>query len=331
MGQGRAGRGWPWDVGVHPGLCLLLVATGLAWGGLLGVLLGRHAALSQEIRHLRESQELLEGNGSALALALATLEGNQTRLQQRGAETAALLEVLSANQSVTRMEVSGTMVAVWRDRDGTRAALHQLLQALWAHNGSGCTVCPPGWRLHGASCYQFGTGAAGWAKAQGLCQERGAQLAVIGDPQEQAFLAGFSPPHDSWIGLHDRSTEGSFQWVDGSPSTYRNWRWGQPDEAGGGRGLRGHGPPGGVGGPALRRQPGGVGLRAALGLLTPPRDPLPRDIPQEHPPLGTPFGDPPLGDTPPGIPPWGLHLGTPPDPPPTWGPPQGTPPPRSGC
>lgn len=36
-----AGRMWPWDVGVPPWLCLVLAATGLAWGVLLGVLLGR--------------------------------------------------------------------------------------------------------------------------------------------------------------------------------------------------------------------------------------------------------------------------------------------------
>ncbi|XP_037263129.1 C-type lectin domain family 4 member G-like [Falco rusticolus] len=294
MGQRWAGGRWLWDMGAPSGLCLLLVATSLAWGGLLGVLLGRHAALSQEIRRLREGQELLAGNGSALALALAMLERNQTQLQQLGAETATLLEVLSANQSATRMEVSGTMVAVWRDRDDTRAALHQLLLALWAHNGSGCAICPPGWRLHGGSCYRFGRGAAGWAQAQGLCREQGAQLAVIGDPQEQSFLAGISPPHDSWIGLHDRSSEGSFQWVDGSPSTYRNWRWGQPDEAGGGEDCVAMDPRGGVGGPALRLRPGGVGLRAALGVLSPrpprsPRQPPPPQTPRS--PRTTP--DPP--------------------------------------
>ncbi|XP_074882944.1 low affinity immunoglobulin epsilon Fc receptor isoform X2 [Buteo buteo] len=268
------------------------------------------AALSQEIRHLRESQELLEGNGSALALALATLEGNQTRLQQRGAETAALLEVLSANQSVTRMEVSGTMVAVWRDRDGTRAALHQLLQALWAHNGSGCTVCPPGWRLHGPSCYQFGTGAAGWAKAQGLCQERGAQLAVIGDPQEQAFLAGFSPPTTPGSGSTTAAPRAPSSGWTGAPAPTGTGAGGSRTRRGGAR-TAWPWTPGGAGGTGPVPPTQGVGLRAALGLLTPPRDPPP-GTPPKNPPLGTPFRDPPLGDTPPRDPPLGNS---------TWGPP----------
>ncbi|XP_066842557.1 C-type lectin domain family 4 member G-like [Anser cygnoides] len=131
------------------------------------------------------------------------------------------------------MAVSGTMVAVWRDRDATRTALHQLLQALWAHNASGCRVCPPGWRLHGGSCFQFGSGPAGWAQAQGVCRGWAPTWPSSGTPRSRLSWRG-CPPHDSWIGLHDRSTEGSFQWVDGSALSYRNWRWGQPDEAGGG-------------------------------------------------------------------------------------------------
>ncbi|XP_052530335.1 C-type lectin domain family 4 member G-like [Tympanuchus pallidicinctus] len=235
MGQGRAGWGWQWgSCGAPLGLWLLLGAAVVAWGLLLGTLLGRHAALSQEIQRLRDTQRLLENNGSALAAALAMLEGNQTQLKKHGTETAALLELLSANQSATRLEVSGTMVSVWRERSTTRSALHQLLHALWALNRSSCQVCPPGWRLHGGSCYMVGSGAVGWAQAQGRCRDSGAQLVVIGDAQEQEFLTSLAPPYETWIGLHDRSTEGSFQWVDGSALSFRNWRWGQPDEAGGG-------------------------------------------------------------------------------------------------
>uniref|UniRef100_A0A669QBL6 C-type lectin domain-containing protein n=1 Tax=Phasianus colchicus TaxID=9054 RepID=A0A669QBL6_PHACC len=151
--------------------------------------------------------------GSTLAVALAVLEGNQTQLKKH---------------------VSGMMVSVWRERSTTRSALHQLLHAMWALNRSSCQVCPPGWRLHGGSCYMVGSGAVGWAQAQGRCRDSGAQLVVIGDAQEQEFLTSLAPPHETWIGLHDRSKEGSFQWVDGSALSFRNWRWGQPDEAGGG-------------------------------------------------------------------------------------------------
>ncbi|XP_062457453.1 uncharacterized protein LOC134154819 [Rhea pennata] len=236
----RCPRGLP----ASTGLFALLAVAFVAWGLLLGLLLARYAALTREIQHLRESQGLLEANGSALVTELETLAGNQTRLQRRGTEVAALLETLSANQSLARMEVSRTMVAVWRDRDRTREELHQLLKALWEQQGLGCRVCPPGWRLHGGSCYTLGSGTASWAQAQSTCRESGAALATIGDSQEQAFVTSLGPRQDVWIGLHDRSTEGTFEWADGSPLNYQNWAWGQPDEAGAGEDCVAMGPHG---------------------------------------------------------------------------------------
>uniref|UniRef100_A0A803YP07 C-type lectin domain-containing protein n=2 Tax=Meleagris gallopavo TaxID=9103 RepID=A0A803YP07_MELGA len=97
---------------------------------------------------------------------------------------------------------------------------------------------PPGWRLHGGSCYMVGSGAVGWAQAQGRCRDSGAQLVVIGDAQEQEFLTSLAPPHETWIGLHDRSTEGSFQWVDGSALSFR---WDGSRGHRGSRGSRSHG------------------------------------------------------------------------------------------
>ncbi|XP_015706215.1 C-type lectin domain family 4 member G-like [Coturnix japonica] len=172
--------------------------------------------------------------GSALDVGLAMLEGNQTELKKRGLEMAALLETLTANQSSMRLEVSGQMVSVWKERSTTRNALNELLHGMWVRNSSWCRVCPIGWRFNGGSCYHVGSGSVGWAQAQGNCRDSGAQLVVIGDAKEQEFLTSLAPQHETWIGLHDRSTEGSFQWVDGSNLSFRNWRWGQPDEAGGG-------------------------------------------------------------------------------------------------
>ena len=56
--------------------------------------------------------------------------------------------------------------------------------------GSSCQVCPPGWRLYGGSCYRVGSGAVGWAQAEGRCRDSGAQLVVINDAQEQVGAMG---------------------------------------------------------------------------------------------------------------------------------------------
>ena len=36
-----------------------------------------------------------------------------------------------------------------------------------------------------------------------------------------------------WLGLHDKSSEGAFEWTDGTPVNYTLWSPGQPDDHGG--------------------------------------------------------------------------------------------------
>ena len=43
-------------------------------------------------------------------------------------------------------------------------------------------------------------------------------------------MTGYSSWDWWWIGLHDRNTEGTFEWVDGSTVSYTNWNSGQPDD-----------------------------------------------------------------------------------------------------
>uniref|UniRef100_A0A669QSD4 C-type lectin domain-containing protein n=1 Tax=Phasianus colchicus TaxID=9054 RepID=A0A669QSD4_PHACC len=77
------------------------------------------------------------------------------------------------------------------------------------------SVCPPGWRLHGGSCYMVGSGAVGWAQAQGRCRDSGAQLVVIGDAQEQAHLQS-TLLSSSWLGIRDEELEGTWKRANGS-------------------------------------------------------------------------------------------------------------------
>ena len=37
---------------------------------------------------------------------------------------------------------------------------------------------------------------------------------------------------ECWIGFHDATNEGQFEWYDGSVSDYSNWSWGEPNDWG---------------------------------------------------------------------------------------------------
>jgi len=73
---------------------------------------------------------------------------------------------------------------------------------------------------------------ASWAAAQDLCVDAGGNLAVVDNSDENEFLASFLETQAAWIGLHDKTTEGSFKWVDGTSLGYSNWYPGQPNDYG---------------------------------------------------------------------------------------------------
>ena len=57
-------------------------------------------------------------------------------------------------------------------------------------------------------------------------------LVSIGNYHEQAFIASETRKHGRehfWIGLNDKRIEGKFEWSDGSPTTYTDWNWREPN------------------------------------------------------------------------------------------------------
>lgn len=72
-----------------------------------------------------------------------------------------------------------------------------------------------------------------WEDAKATCEQLGGTLAVINSQEENDYVASKLMGMDAFIGLSDRQTEGSFEWVDGSPLNYTNWAPGQPDNLNG--------------------------------------------------------------------------------------------------
>jgi hypothetical protein len=67
-----------------------------------------------------------------------------------------------------------------------------------------------------------------WEMARDKCRADGGDLAtIVNSAENTAVLNMFS--YTLWIGLNDRATEGSFTWVDGAQSTFRDWYPQEPD------------------------------------------------------------------------------------------------------
>ena len=77
-----------------------------------------------------------------------------------------------------------------------------------------------------------------WTASETEAVSLGGHLATINDLGENDWVySTFSSfggvDRGLWIGLTDRTTEGSFTWVSGETSAYRNWAPGEPNNANG--------------------------------------------------------------------------------------------------
>lgn len=69
-----------------------------------------------------------------------------------------------------------------------------------------------------------------WTSAEVEAVSLGGHLATINDLAENEWVAAqFRQPFGAmWIGLNDAAVEGTYVWVSGDPSPYRNWYGGTP-------------------------------------------------------------------------------------------------------
>uniref|UniRef100_A0A3Q1H8X6 C-type lectin domain-containing protein n=1 Tax=Anabas testudineus TaxID=64144 RepID=A0A3Q1H8X6_ANATE len=86
--------------------------------------------------------------------------------------------------------------------------------------------CPQGWSFHGGQCYILSTEhKVTWSAANRVCRERyGGSLASVLSKDDMDWLWNFSGRKPFWIGLNDREGRGRWEWTNGEPVTYTNWR-----------------------------------------------------------------------------------------------------------
>ncbi|XP_051245547.1 CD209 antigen-like protein E isoform X8 [Dicentrarchus labrax] len=154
--------------------------------------------------------------GTYIRYILVTLE--KTQLQTRN-------DQLSKNYSQLQGTLSGIKVNNSQLQDEVKQ-LKAKIEGKW---------CPEGWRKFGYSCYFKSNEWKTWYDSRSDCQNKGADLVIINNEEEQKFVTELNWYGDSWIGL--QGTNGKWtgsgwvwewKWVDSSPLTQTFWASGMP-------------------------------------------------------------------------------------------------------
>ncbi|XP_026115226.1 C-type lectin domain family 10 member A-like [Carassius auratus] len=89
-----------------------------------------------------------------------------------------------------------------------------------------------GWKCHQSTLYFFSSEKKSWTESRRYCRERGTDLIIINNREEQDFVKNICGSEHFWIGLTDVEEEGRWKWVDGSNSNITSgfWKSGEPND-----------------------------------------------------------------------------------------------------
>ncbi|XP_048012922.1 CD209 antigen-like protein C [Megalobrama amblycephala] len=83
--------------------------------------------------------------------------------------------------------------------------------------------------IYQSSLYFISSEKRNWNESRRYCTERGADLIIINNREEQEFVKKISGGTRVWIGLTDSDVEDRWKWVNGSALTSGFWATGQPN------------------------------------------------------------------------------------------------------
>ncbi|XP_052425488.1 C-type lectin domain family 10 member A-like [Carassius gibelio] len=92
-----------------------------------------------------------------------------------------------------------------------------------------------GLKCHQSTLYFFSSETKNWDESRRYCRERGTDLIIINNREEQDFVKNICGSDHFWIGLTDVEEEGRWKWVDGSNINITSGFWksgehNQPDD-----------------------------------------------------------------------------------------------------
>eukprot|EP00058_Branchiostoma_floridae_P004563 XP_002590051.1 hypothetical protein BRAFLDRAFT_129759 [Branchiostoma floridae] len=153
-----------------------------------------------------------------------TVYGNYYQLGEEWGEEGNRHCICGENNQIQCAVVECAPGSAWYIKDG-KLGCHALLPAPM-------TKCPDGWLTHAGSCYKYVVGSSTWHDARQDCLHSGGDLVSINSQEEWTWVLAQKPAGKYWIGFHDNSKEGSFEWSDGSPVMVTYWGAGEPNNIG---------------------------------------------------------------------------------------------------
>ncbi|XP_052425228.1 CD209 antigen-like protein C [Carassius gibelio] len=130
-------------------------------------------------------------------------------------------QLLTNNMSLTqeRQQLKTKITNLAEERDKLKSEINDLQKFV------------DGWKCHQSSLYFFSSEKKNWDESRRYCRERGADLIIINNREEQDFVKNISGSDHFWIGLTDVEEEGRWKWVDGSNINITSgfWKFGEPN------------------------------------------------------------------------------------------------------
>ena len=94
---------------------------------------------------------------------------------------------------------------------------------------SSTDICKPGWSYFDGYCFITSQECATWLTAVSNCSTMSSSLVTVHNQKENVYIQHRHNGEKSWIGLNDRSVEGSFVWTNKELSSFKFWARNQPN------------------------------------------------------------------------------------------------------
>ncbi|XP_022809824.1 uncharacterized protein LOC111346825, partial [Stylophora pistillata] len=124
----------------------------------------------------------------------------------------------------------GSVLVAKRYFDALKANANQRDSPPTGLNNEILHICEPGWSYFDGYCYFTSLTCASWLAAESNCSAMGSQLVTVHNQEENVYVQHRHNGERSWIGLSDRSVEGSFVWTNKEISKFRYWASKQPND-----------------------------------------------------------------------------------------------------